>query len=103
MLRLLTQQRLPILEWDPAWSRFPHLTAPAAADQAYYLVAVNDRDWSKPWRQAAFPGDAPIETNRNLWPKIQKLQQKGAIAILSRHPLGVLDYEIMLISPPLPH
>jgi hypothetical protein len=63
-----------------------------------YLVHASDRDWTGDWK---WPGPAPAETRRRLWPKLQWWCGEHPEMLISR--CEVVDgFELWTLAEPIP-
>lgn len=101
LLNYLTKQQVRLGEFHAFWPRLLHLRADLPADgPVTYLVETVDRDWTLQWRDTGWPGDAPPETQRILYPKLKKLQREQPQKVLRREPLTE-GFELWTIQKPL--
>jgi hypothetical protein len=102
-LTFWTRQHPPVLEFEPFWPRLAHLRPPRDRGRGpvRYLVQVSDHDWAGDWDRAGFPGQAPVETRRSLWPRLRRLSAEHPEQVLARQTLPD-GYELWTLRAPLP-
>lgn len=85
LLTFLTQQAPPIGEFESFWSRLEHLRRGRDAQRpTSYVVHAADIDWTRDWTDAGWPGRAPPETTRLLWPALKRYSRVHPDDVLSR-------------------
>jgi len=102
LLSFLTQQRPKVAEYAPFWSRLAHYNpAFETAGPVSYVVLARQADWTAQWRRTGWPGKAPPETQRNLWPRLNQVLMDRPADVLTREPLTD-GYELWTLRTPLP-
>jgi hypothetical protein len=102
LLSFLTQQRPRVAEYQSFWPRLAHLRdGMDPGVPVSYVVHAADVDWTADWTRPGWPGPAPPETSRFLWPSLKQTLVERPADILSREPL-VDGYELWTLSRPLP-
>jgi len=102
LLSFITQQESRIGEFQSFWPRLAsyrenlNASAPTA-----YIVHASDTDWTRDWARPGWPGPAPPETSRFLWPMLKSTLAESPEEILERHTLTD-GYELWLLAHPLP-
>lgn len=99
LLSYLTQQKCRTIEFESFWPRLgryhPLLEKEAPADYVVHTAEL-DRTWD--WIRGGWPGEAPPETRRFLWPKLRRVVRDDPARVVSRTPLPD-GYELIRVSP----
>jgi len=96
LLSYLTAQSCRVREHEPFWPRLSHYRAggtaapgrDSAAGPADYIVNTREFDRTGDWISAGWPGPPPPETQRSLWPAIQRALIREPSLLISRRPLA---------------
>lgn len=101
LLSFLTQQRPPVAEHAPFWSRLAHYRTELRPDRpAAYVVYTRTDDWSAAWARTGWPGKAPPETERDLWLRLRAAVEACPGDLLDRTPLAD-GFELWVMRQPL--
>jgi hypothetical protein len=102
MISFLTEQRARIGEYQSCWPRLVHYRTSIDREAPIaYIVHVTDVDWTNDWTRPGWPGPAPPETTRFLWPALRQTLRDRPGDVLSRESLTD-GYELWVLARPLP-
>lgn len=94
LITYLSKQKTTCIEWGSWWPRLDNAKSVKAGERVFFLMQVEDYNWEKDWHDAEFPGKAPVETSRELYPYFKKLREAGKLSPVSITKLAKDTFEL---------
>lgn len=89
LLSYLTRQKCRTIEFESFWPRLSRYhTLLQRNEPTDYVVQTAEIDRTWDWIRGGWPGEAPPETRRFLWPRLRRLIDQHPEAVIERVPLS---------------